>query len=710
MQPAQSKRIRLLAISAAAVVLFALLTWHFGSSFSHSLSLNFGRPDGNEDQERPANNLDQKPNIDLAPPAETPEPRPDYSPGHHPIDELISNADIQFGWLLSKQKYSVNDAAAAYRTARGRHPPPGWAKYVEWCEENEVLMIEDFYDPMYRDLAPFWSVPAETMRVFPQQWHRTLSIRDGKVRLFEYGPPMPAKWIFLWEAAVNSLPVADLPDVDFAFNLDDEPKLFPSHETVSKAVASAEADRLAHVNTPLSEIDDDFGKLGKFNKELSEAASEDMTFKWSERPASRPLWDVVRDSCPPDTPGSTAESVTDFTTPMDWTAMSNASHLQHGFVKDWRLSKSACANPEIRNIHGTFIAMRNGGFDQPKDMRDRWAIIHDLVPLISGCKISGINADILIPPAVEFEEFEGTKHGYAFNSANATAWHKKESRFIWRGAGSGGWHADNNWTRFHRQRLVAMLNSSLVSEHYRAREWGKLPPEHVPGLDQLPYNFAMPSTKDPYSLSHLWAPKPVEAVKTWLGEMSPEDEAGFTHMLCGNHTLWFAVKSCFYMDASYKALENIPMDQQFQYKYLPDIDGNSYSGRFLGFLQSNSLPIKASIYDEWHDGRLVAWKHFVPMDNSFMDLYGILEYFAGYDAKKIEGAEADESRGRSAHDEEAEKIAMQGTEWAERALRKVDRLAYIYRLILEMARLSDERRLKMGWVDDLKEGNATSTA
>jgi hypothetical protein len=87
-----------------------------------------------------------------------------------------------------------------------------------------------------------------------------------------------------------------------------------------------------------------------------------------------------------------------------------------------------------------------------------------------------------------------------------------------------------------------------------------------------------------------------------------------------------------------------------------------------------------------------------------------LEYFAGYDAKKIEGAEADESRGRSAHDEEAEKIAMQGTEWAERALRKVDRLAYIYRLILEMARLSDERRLKMGWVDDLKEGNATSTA
>jgi hypothetical protein len=107
---------------------------------------------------------------------------------------------------------------------------------------------------------------------------------------------------------------------------------------------------------------------------------------------------------------------------------------------------------------------------------------------------------------------------------------------------------------------------------------------------------------------------------------------------------------------------------------------------------STSLPIKATIFREWHDSRLVAWKHFVPMDNRFMDFWGIMEYFLGYEGEnfKIEG-----------HDKAAERMATAGQDWANKVLRKEDMQIYVLRLLLEYARITDDRRDKMGWVEDL---------
>jgi hypothetical protein len=130
------------------------------------------------------------------------------------------------------------------------------------------------------------------------------------------------------------------------------------------------------------------------------------------------------------------------------------------------------------------------------------------------------------------------------------------------------------------------------------------------------------------------------------------------------------------------------MTDQFRYKYLADVDGNSFSGRYLGFLKSTSLPIKATIWREWHDSRLVAWKHFVPMDNRFIDYYAIMQYFLG--VGDLPG-----------HDDMAKMIALEGKLWADQVLRRVDMQIYTLRLLLEYARVSDERRDKMGWIGDL---------
>ena len=70
------------------------------------------------------------------------------------------------------------------------------------------------------------------------------------------------------------------------------------------------------------------------------------------------------------------------------------------------------------------------------------------------------------------------------------------------------------------------------------------------------------------------------------------------------------------------------------------------------------------------------------MDNTFVDLWSILEFLFQ-------------------NDEVAERIARQGREWAESVLRKEDMLVYVYRLLLEYARVSDPDREEMGFADDL---------
>jgi hypothetical protein len=84
---------------------------------------------------------------------------------------------------------------------------------------------------------------------------------------------------------------------------------------------------------------------------------------------------------------------------------------------------------------------------------------------------------------------------------------------------------------------------------------------------------------------------------------------------------------CEYIGNSQVSVLGMRMDEQFRSKFLPDIDGNSFSGRYRNFLQSSSVPVKATIFKEWHDSRIIPWKHFVPMDNRFQDIYGIMEYF-----------------------------------------------------------------------------------
>lgn len=351
--------------------------------------------------------------------------------------------------------------------------------------------------------------------------------------------------------------------------------------------------------------------------------------------------------------------MTDFTqTPMIQNNLA-AAHMEHGYVKNYTLSTDFCHQPDLQGLNGIFV--------EPITV----AATDDLFPLFGGSKLA-VNNEILLPAPMYWNEEER----FMGKNSEQPDWSQKQNGVIWRGVATGGKNRENNWKAFQRHRFVAMNNGTKLS---RAEEFA-----------ELPNNFAMPPSS--YHLQAQEEGRLGEWVDTWAN-------VSFVDLMC--ETEQENKILCNYTDPYFSVRKGVKLDDQFKYKYLPDIDGNSFSGRYLGFLRSTSLPIKATLWREWHDSRLVAWKHFVPMDNRFTDWYGIMEYFLGYEGadgtKKVEG-----------HDKEAAKIALAGKEWADKVLRKEDMKIYVLRLLLEYARLSDDRRESMGWVEDLV-GGGTST-
>ncbi|TFK31626.1 glycosyl transferase family 90-domain-containing protein [Crucibulum laeve] len=111
------------------------------------------------------------------------------------------------------------------------------------------------------------------------------------------------------------------------------------------------------------------------------------------------------------------------------------------------------------------------------------------------------------------------------------------------------------------------------------------------------------------------------------------------------------------------------------YKYVMDVDGNGWSGRFKRLITSNSLIFKSTIYPEWYADRIAPWVHYVPIQLDLSDLHDALFFFRG------------DPCGEGAHEDLGRKIAEAGREWSRTFWRREDLVAYFFRLLLEYARL-----------------------
>lgn len=582
---------------------------------------------------------ESKPVPDAKPAAAQPvPPKPNTAAPPHPIDDLIKVAEKDFNGMLSKESKTLAEAAHAYRTRRGRHPPPGFDKWYEFAKGKKAIIVEDFFDQIHHDLNPFWGLDPASIRDEARGYEMVISVRNGNA-----SAESDWFWTQIWLDMIQTIEHL-LPDMDIALNAMDEPRLVVPWEDINAYMKKEKQSRLL---SPIKSTVSDFQKLPK-PAAKDEAKSTNVVDKgWED---TNPYWLIARRGCPPDSPARKQPAMTSFDTTPNFSPSWATPHQYQGYVSNSTLSSEFCHQPDLQGLEGIFI--------RPLTT----AATKVLFPMFGGSKLA-TNNEILLPAAMYWKEEErftgGGDHG--------PPWDTKIDPLIWRGVATGGRNNESNWKGFQRHRFVAMNNGTKLS---RAEE-----------DVEPPANFQLPSST--YNL----AAQKDKRLGEWVSQWS---DVGFTDLFCDPNVEPKQEEGrCIYTNKYFETVMGLKLTTQFYYKYLPDIDGNSFSGRYLGFLRSTSLPIKSTLWREWHDSRLVAWKHFVPMDNRFGDFYGIMEYFLGYE-DSVPG-----------HDKEAEKIASDGKAWAEKVLRKEDMQVYVLRLLLEYARIADDRREKMGWVDDL---------
>ncbi|KAI5481828.1 capsular associated protein, glycosyltransferase family 90 protein [Pseudohyphozyma bogoriensis] len=122
----------------------------------------------------------------------------------------------------------------------------------------------------------------------------------------------------------------------------------------------------------------------------------------------------------------------------------------------------------------------------------------------------------------------------------------------------------------------------------------------------------------------------------------------------------------------------ISFDRAALYKYVLDVDGNSWSGRFRRLMLSNAAVVKATVFPEFWTDWCIPWLHFIPMQVDYSDMWDIMAFFRG-------GVD-----GEGAHDDWGKEIAEAGKEWVMECYRWEDLEAYQFRLMLEYGRVYND--------------------
>ncbi|KAJ7645469.1 glycosyl transferase family 90-domain-containing protein [Mycena polygramma] len=113
-----------------------------------------------------------------------------------------------------------------------------------------------------------------------------------------------------------------------------------------------------------------------------------------------------------------------------------------------------------------------------------------------------------------------------------------------------------------------------------------------------------------------------------------------------------------------------PRNDALQYKYLLDVDGNTFSGRFLTLLRSGSLVFKSTVFEEYFNDWILPYEHYIPVKPDLSDLL-----------EKIEWAVA--------HEGEARRIQETGKLFTERVMTDAQNDCYFAAVLLEWARLQN---------------------
>lgn len=638
--------------------------------------------------------------------------------GMHPIEHLMDIATKQFKRMSKNEIRTLEQAAAQYRKLRGRHPPPGFDAWYAYAASHNAIINERFWDQIHHDLAPFWSLEPVALRKQAHVFSPKISIRHGKV---EAKSNNQHSKLGIWEDMLLTLsnePNVHLPDIDIPLNVNDETAMLVPWETIDTSLSMSRKMMLepGDVRSEFS----DFGDI--------EALVKDYEWKpeWLgprlTHPAShlgpRPLWSLVRPACFPKSPARREHVYNDIWDPQRGLKEEHRATALlprelpegtlNGYVKNWTNVVDMCQVPEIQGLHSAFVS--------PSEM----GVAVKLFPLFGDTKFAMSN-EILLPSAGDWN-ISSIEHDAP------VPWDERRHKLYWRGPTTLARQPERYWRRFQRERLLSMLNATHVEIAEASVHTGN---ESSVGVGYAKNFRLLPANE--YKLKSQTGGSLAEWVNGWA-------DAAFTNLDCAvlaeeeeeHDGKQVREEGC----EGYFSVAAHDEESEAQAKFALAIDDES----LVTQLHAAKATLRTSVYRQWYDARLVAWLHYLPLDSTFVDLYGIMEYFLGSrvspDAKDYphavgeiqahdhhfkvpeNAAEYDHDSAqsgnepqippapryfkRSSHDDAAREIAEASKAWANKVLRREDMLIYGYRLLLEYARVVDDRRDRIGWVGDLK--------
>lgn len=564
----------------------------------------------------------------------------------HPIDLLIHKGNNQFHDYVAQAGASktLQDAVFEYQRRYGQHPPPGFDKWWHFATSRSSVVIDEF-DQIYQNLLPFRAISPEQIRETTQRLATNpfndlgaISIRNGKVKIQEGIQPTHA-WMVTGAAEMIEKFSEHLPDMDVLFNLNDEPRVAVPWRKAVQLKREARSQRIvpggAVVNRWSANRRQGWGPV-----EPNHQTNETIFTDGAWRGVFDPYVSVL---CPPSSRARTRRIWNRRDICLDCAA----PHTMGQFPLDFNLASEICHQPDLAFLHGLLISPAS------------FKVSQELIPVFSQSAPTGFN-DILYPspwnyidkmkydPSTEYPDPEYTQ---------------KENSLYWVGSTSEGYSRFNEWKGIPRQRF-----SHLINNHTHNQVSVLLP--DGPGAS---YQYEIMDGSAPAEKLHL------DANVHLAGPIAR----------CGD---------CQTQAAEMGMVSWVDFQSHWSHRYLFDLDGAGFSGRFLPFLQSHSLPLKTGLFRQWFDSRVVSWYHFVPVDIRLHGLWSTLAYFAGVPASGNKEDNSGKTPMRMhTHNKQGWAIAEQGRKWSETALRKEDMEIYFFRLLLEWGRLTDNRRDVLGY-------------
>lgn len=495
------------------------------------------------------------------------------------------------------------DEAVTEYRRRYSMPPPPY--FDKWYEfaKERETILIDEFDTIYHSILPFWGLSPRTIR---SRVREDLGFDNMAMGVsIRDGRP-----IHLGNGQKEFQRDATMKQLEkFAQWLPDMDLEFNVHDEPRVVVPHEELHRLVSKGY---EAQARLNGNSSLSTDFSNNSFEDpipalFTSRFNDIQRQE-TWLYSRLSCPPDSPAMD----------LDGDAPDNSSAFAIeplGFVFNQTASSDICNSPSLRH--------RLGVFERPNAFK----ITNELTPMFSMSHPSSFQ-DIPVPSPFYYEDIAD------FDTETSVPWDSKMGQLYWRGSTTGGHSRGGSWRNLLRQRVIGTLTHPDSPQYVLQRiEKSNCKIGGDDGWDVREGNHTALS----------------EYLNTHFVDIVDCDE------------------DCSDEEAYFKVVDHDPQSEAWKYRYLLDMDGHAYSGRFYAFMRSQSVPFKLTFFREWHENVLIPWVHYVPLNKDAAEIPEIVRFF-----------EQD-----PAGQEIARTIGLEGQAWAAKAIRNEDMDVYMFRLMLE---------------------------